>query len=59
MRFRWLGVALAFALAPVLAACGSSDSSSATTASNASQPGKGKPADHDGREELHGAVHPR
>lgn len=43
MRFRWLGVAMAFVLALGLAACGSSgDSSTATT--DASQPGKGKPA---------------
>jgi osmoprotectant transport system substrate-binding protein len=42
MRFRWLGVALAFVLALGLAACGSSDDSS-TAKTDASKPGKGKP----------------
>jgi osmoprotectant transport system substrate-binding protein len=43
MRFRWLGIAMAFVLAFGLSACGSSnDSSNSTT--DASQPGKGKPA---------------
>ncbi|MEA2155885.1 MAG: osmoprotectant transport system substrate-binding protein [Solirubrobacteraceae bacterium] len=44
MRFRWLGVALAFVLALGLAACGSSDNSSNSSTKDASQPGKGKPA---------------
>jgi osmoprotectant transport system substrate-binding protein len=43
MKFRWLGVAMAFVLAFALAACGSSDKSSGTK-TDASQPGKGKPA---------------
>ena len=43
MRFRWLAAAMAFVLALGLAACGSDNSSSKTT-TDASQPGKGKPA---------------
>ncbi|MEA2149433.1 MAG: osmoprotectant transport system substrate-binding protein [Solirubrobacteraceae bacterium] len=43
MKFRWLGLAMAFVLAFALAACGSSNDSSGTT-TDASQPGKGKPA---------------
>jgi osmoprotectant transport system substrate-binding protein len=43
MRFRWLGTAMAFVLAFGLAACGSDDKSGGTT-TDASQPGKGKPA---------------
>jgi osmoprotectant transport system substrate-binding protein len=42
MRFRWLGSAMAFVLAFGLAACGSDDSGGTTT--DASKPGKGKPA---------------
>lgn len=43
MRFRWIGVAMAFVLAFALVACGS-DSTSSGTKTDASQPGKGKPA---------------
>jgi osmoprotectant transport system substrate-binding protein len=43
MRFRWLGSAMAFVLAFGLAACGSDDNSGGTK-TDASQPGKGKPA---------------
>ncbi len=43
MRFRWIGVAMAFVLAFALTACGS-DSKSTGTKTDASQPGKGKPA---------------
>jgi osmoprotectant transport system substrate-binding protein len=43
MKFRWLGVAMAFVLALGLAACGDDDASSTAT-TDASQPGKGKPA---------------
>lgn len=43
MRFRWLGSAMAFVLAFGLAACGSDDSGGGTT-TDASKPGKGKPA---------------
>jgi osmoprotectant transport system substrate-binding protein len=42
MRFRWPGSAMAFVLALGLAACGSDDSGGTKT--DASQPGKGKPA---------------
>jgi osmoprotectant transport system substrate-binding protein len=44
MRFRWLGVAMVFVLALGLAACGSNDKPSGNPTTDASQPGKGKPA---------------
>jgi osmoprotectant transport system substrate-binding protein len=43
MKFRWLGVGMAFVLAFAFAACGSDDSSS-DTKTDASKPGAGKPA---------------
>ena len=44
MRFRWLGIAMAFVMAFGLAACGSDDSSSSGTKTDATKPGQGKPA---------------
>jgi osmoprotectant transport system substrate-binding protein len=43
MKLRWLGIAMTFVLAFALTACGSSNDSSGTK-TDASQPGKGKPA---------------